>query len=644
MTSAFCLSPVNKFISPAAYWNLHDEKHKVRWRKYAEIPIGGGKKVVVDFGKEIGGYLKIHWGKVKGGSVRFYFSECLEELEPAGDVAWEPLFSRMRPLCQHIYHGEGDTWWKASPLRGGFRYLLIIPDRGVTAEIRDIVIEADFYIPENGRYPGFFESSDEDLNRIWYAAAYTMQAATKHSYESFVQGKDSAGKGEWVLFDGAKRDRVVWAHDLALSIPSYLYSLWNKDALRDSLLTLLSQKGRGCFSLKRGYIPHSAFPENSLVWLAGTFSTFSVYVMWWVRGVYFYYLHTNDKEFVKNVFTDIAEGLKWLETQTRKSPESKTPLFFANGLNDLSWDYTILRFGFSGATNIVWAKTYEEAAWLAKNVMKNAALAEHYAGRARAIRKAVFEKGFKPYNLWDERLGRFRHTTMEEKPFTQEVNAQAVLYDFVNEDAAHKLLDLMAKRLHVSWGSLSSDSRFPFALSGRHNHKVMPSLVAYEVAALMKMNRMDEALDLTKKTWLPMLERGTGTTFWEWYGAHGKHAGAFASLCHPWSAWILQALTENLTGIKPARGGFSLFELNPSALAHAREINFLRFRIPTPKGLIRGEWHRAQKGIAYKVHLPEGIKGILSPLANSVVCYDGRGKKISVGGSLQKKVELRMKA
>lgn len=642
----FCHSPVTRLISPFAHWDSEENNEKIYWKKGKFIPIGrNGKpqKIIVDFGKEVGGYLKVHWGRVKGHSIRFYFSESLEELQPAGDVLLEVPFSKMLLSSKHVYSGRGETWWRAPVLRGGFRYMLIAPDKNVKAEIKDIEIEADFYIPENGNYPGAFECSDKLLNRIWYGAAYTMQVATKRPWESFVFGCDHEGAGEWVIFDGAKRDRAVWSLDLAISTPSYFLSLWNPEAVRHSLLTLLSQKGKGGFALKSGYIPHSAFPTNRMTWLPGTFITFSVYVLWWIRGVYFYYLYTGDREFVKSVFHDIREGLRWFETQTKSSPESKTPLFFANGLNDLSWDYTLLRSGFSGATNMVWAKTLEEAAWLAERVAGDNGSARRYKERAKGIRKAVFEKGFKPYDLWDNRLGRFRHTTKEDKPFTLEVNAQAVLFDFVEGKPAHRLLDLMAERLHVGWGSLSSDTRFPWALSDRHNSKVMPSLVAYEAAALMKYGRYKEALELTKRTWGPMLERGTETTFWEWYGNEGRHTSAYASLCHPWSAWLLQVLTEALTGIKPVRAGYSSFELNPSAVALCREIDHCAFQIPTPRGKIVGEWHRDRMNVIYKAELPEGTEGKISPPLKSVVCEDMKRKEVTGKSKFSRKIELKFK-
>lgn len=647
MKSKYSHSPAVGFISPLLYWSTQSKEQKIQWKKGETIKIGireETRRIVVDFGKEVGGYLRVHWGNVRGGAIKFYFSESLEELEPRGDIVWEHILREMPFFCQHIYRGSGNEWWRAKTLRGGFRYLLVKPDFGVKAEIKDIEIESDFYIPENGNYPGFFECSDKDLNRIWYAAAYTMQVATKHPWESFVFGKDKAGVGEWVIFDGAKRDRTVWGLDLAICIPSYLYSLWNPSAVKNSLLTLLLQKEKGLYALKRGYIPHSAFPTNRLTSLLISLSTFSVYVMWWIRGVYFYYLHTGDREFVESVFGDVIEALRWLETQTRKSPESRTPLFFARGLNDLSWDYTIYRLGFSGATNLVWAKTLEEASWLAERVMDDKKIANDYKKRAIRIRKAVFESGFKPYNLWDRKLGRFRHTTMENSPFTHEVNAQAVYFDFVTGKKANELLNLIRECLHTDWGPLSSDKRFPFILQGqRHSKKVMPSLAVYEIAGLMKHNRYSEAVELTKKTFIPMLEQGTGTTFWEWYGENGKIPGAFASLCHPWSSWILQVLNENLTGIKPIDAGFSQVELNPKAMIFCTEIKNASFHIPTPKGIIKGEWYRNKKGVVYKAELPEEIEGKLTPTAEPIIYENIKGKKLSQIDKFNKKIRIQFK-
>lgn len=65
----------------------------------------------------------------------------------------------------------------------------------------------------------FFYSSDELLNKIWYAGAYTIQLSTIPSttgrgHDHFMEryGYDNsapAGTGQAVLTDGARRDRTV---------------------------------------------------------------------------------------------------------------------------------------------------------------------------------------------------------------------------------------------------------------------------------------------------------------------------------------------------------------------------------------------------------------------------------------------------
>lgn len=605
--SPFSFSPTSNVERPVRYWVPSREPRRRKWVGKA-VALGGERgprEIAVDFGKEVGGYLSVGFGPVRG-AVRFYFSENLNELLPAGDIIWEPLFSRLPRFYTYTYRGRGGENWRHPMLRGGFRYLLVRAAPRAEAEIRDIEVELDFYVPEGGAYPGRFESSDRKLNKIWHAAAYTMQVATKRPWESFVHGRGKAGQGEWVIFDGAKRNRAVWNLDLAISIPSYLLSIGNPDAVRDSLLTTLGQKGRGLHALRPGYIPHSAFPLDTLTGLGVTFNIFSVYVLWWIRGAWLYYLHTGDAAFARDVFKHIKGGFRWLETQTRPSPRSRTPLFFANGMNDLSWDYTVIRLGFSGATNLMWARALEEAAMMA-DCLGHRLSAGRFRGRAAAIRRAVMETGFRPYDLFDSCLGRFRHTTTQETPFTLEVNALAVLFDFVTGADADSLLDLMKKRLHVPWGSLSADRRFIYPVDGRHNRKVMPPLAALEAAALFKRGRSAEALDLARRTYAPMLEQGTGSTFWEWYGDNGCPPMSFASLCHPWSSCILEALTANLTGITPAKPGFLEVAFDPAALKNAKEIKSLSFTVPTPHGPIEGGWERKKGKVHYEAELPEGV-------------------------------------
>ncbi|MEW5946581.1 MAG: family 78 glycoside hydrolase catalytic domain, partial [bacterium] len=162
--SKYSHSPVSRFVKPRRFWRPGDECRARAWgHGGAAVTVSGGKggALVVDFGREVGGYLRVGWGRVRGGAVRFYFSECLEELEPAGDMVWEPVLERTAAFCRHVYRGRGGEPWRASRLRGGFRYVLVKPGAGTTAVMRDVDVEADFYVPERGMYPGRFECSDE---------------------------------------------------------------------------------------------------------------------------------------------------------------------------------------------------------------------------------------------------------------------------------------------------------------------------------------------------------------------------------------------------------------------------------------------------------------------------------------------------
>ncbi len=62
------------------------------------------------------------------------------------------------------------------------------------------------------KYQGWFLSSDDQLNRMWYAGAYTAQM------DMVPVGVASCFTVP-VIFDGAKRDRAIWSGDLMVTNP-----------------------------------------------------------------------------------------------------------------------------------------------------------------------------------------------------------------------------------------------------------------------------------------------------------------------------------------------------------------------------------------------------------------------------------------
>ena len=70
-------------------------------------------------------------------------------------------------------------------------------------------------------------SSDDQLNRMWYAGAYTTQM-------DMVPAGVASCFTQPVIFDGAKRDRAIWSGDLMITNPVAQLSLGHEQRARTS--------------------------------------------------------------------------------------------------------------------------------------------------------------------------------------------------------------------------------------------------------------------------------------------------------------------------------------------------------------------------------------------------------------------------
>ena len=61
----------------------------------------------------------------------------------------------------------------------GFRFALLTLTTPGTMTIRDLGVDFQAYRATAKDYKGWFESSDDELNRLWYAGAYTLQMNLK---------------------------------------------------------------------------------------------------------------------------------------------------------------------------------------------------------------------------------------------------------------------------------------------------------------------------------------------------------------------------------------------------------------------------------------------------------------------------------
>lgn len=150
--------------------------------------------ILLDYGKEISGGVKISMGIRPSKTplkLRLRFGESVGEA--MSEIGGEHNATNEHSLRDFII----EVPWLGSIEVGetGFRFLRVdVVEADENAPIKSI--EAAF-VYRDIPYLGSFESSDERLNQIWLTGAYTVHL----NMQNF-------------LWDGIKRDRLVWVGDL----------------------------------------------------------------------------------------------------------------------------------------------------------------------------------------------------------------------------------------------------------------------------------------------------------------------------------------------------------------------------------------------------------------------------------------------
>lgn len=249
-------SPTSRTISPITIYSTGFDNISSFPPANPAILSGNGSTLIFDFGKEVAGIITVAYTAQGEGTMGLAFSEARN-----WTGQWSDDSNSFDTIDGAIYANITATSFGAytmpdAKLRGGFRYLTLFTETSstISVAISNITLEISFAPTWSDlrAYGGYFYSSDEMLNRIWYAGAYTLQtnsiaATTGREYPVQASGwKNDADLHPGVVdptiyVDGAKRDRIVWAGDCSISIPSILAGTgdWNGvrytiDALYDA--------------------------------------------------------------------------------------------------------------------------------------------------------------------------------------------------------------------------------------------------------------------------------------------------------------------------------------------------------------------------------------------------------------------------
>jgi len=212
--------------------------------------------ILLDFGRELHGGLEIVTGMWQPGNVprrvRIRFgesaAEAMAELGEKGATNDHAIrdFNLHVPWLGKIQIGES-----------GFRFARIdLLDEEAELHLKEV---RAIFVYRDIPYIGSFKCSDERLNRIWQTGAYTVHLNMQD-----------------YLWDGIKRDRLVWVGDLHPEVATV----------------------NAVFGYNQ-MVPKSLDLARDVTPLPGWMSGISTYSMWWIILHHDWYMHHGDLDYLK---------------------------------------------------------------------------------------------------------------------------------------------------------------------------------------------------------------------------------------------------------------------------------------------------------------------------------------------------------
>lgn len=495
------------------YWNFDQAGQfpsKFRLPTRLESAVSTKKKgngTLVDFGKNTFGFLTFH--QLRGqGQLAVYYGESQEEALGV-------------ETCETLDHIDVKVAVaKDSTLEGskGFRYAYIESVGNVDFDQISMQYE---YLPVEDR--GAFRSSDDELNKIWEVAKYTMELTSREFY-----------------IDGIKRDRWVWSGDAYQSYAMNYYLGFDAETVKRTILAL-----RG----KEPTITHV--------------NTIMDYTFYWFLSIYDYYQYTGDKEFIEAIY-----------------PRMKTLMEFclgrrnADGLMEglagdwvfIDWADGLSKQGEVSFEQLLLCRSVETMA-LCAELLQEDQDKRYYDQEAQLLKKKVFDY------YWNPTKSAFAHSRINGKP-TEEVtrytNMFAIFFDYMNQEQQEGIKQQV----------LLNDQVQKIMTPYMRYYELEALCVLGEKDFVMNeiKNYWGGMLGLGATTfWEEYNPEKSGADHLAMYGREfGK------SLCHSWGASPIYLLGKYYLGVKPTSAGYQTYSIEP----YLASQKWMEGKIPTPKGEI----------------------------------------------------------
>jgi hypothetical protein len=462
--------------------------------------------VFVDFGKETFGYLRLHGLKGNGTITARYGESEAEALSGEQAETWD-VFDLSQPA-------EAD--FTADKSRA-FRYVYLTWEGDIRFEQVSMLYE---YLPVE--YKGSFRCSDDEINRIWDVAAYTLHLSSREFF-----------------LDGIKRDRWIWGGDAYQSFLMNYYLFFDNPLVKRTVWAL------------RGSDP----VETHI-------NTILDYSFYWFSGIYDYYLYTGDREFVRQIYPEMLTLMDFCLGRRN-----------AEGLVEgLPGDWVFIDWapmekeGEVSVEQVLFCRSLETMA-LCAGLMDDAANAEKYSRLAEDVKQKIQTV------FWDaeqKALVHGRKNGQLNRTVTKYANMFALTFDYLDrqqqEDVRnHVLLNDRIQKIttpYMRFYELEALCRI------KQQEHVLNEIRDYWGGMLrLGATSFWEAYDPE--------ESGV-----QHYAMYGRPFGK--SLCHAWGASPLYLLGRYYLGVKPTGPGYETWMAEPELGG----LKWMKGAVPTPSGNI----------------------------------------------------------
>lgn len=502
--------------------------------------------LLLDFGKELHGGLQIVTGMPSSHDpvrIRVRFGESASEAMCETGEKGATNDHAVRDFEMTVpWLGVRETG------NSGYRFVRIdLLDPNVELhlkEVRAISIYRD--LP----YRGSFTCSDERLNEIWQTGAYTVHLCMQE-----------------YLWDGIKRDRLVWMGDMHPEIMTISHVFGHTDIVPQSL------------DLARDITP---LPN----WMSGMYT----YSLWWVIAQRDWYHYHGDMNYLQEQ-REYLTGL--LEILLTKVDENG---FETSGGGFLDWPSNANQPAMKAGTQALMMMTMkagsELCGYLNETEMsrKCSECHERMVSAADAVSTSYYKEAKAPG-----------------EPGSKQGTALMVLAGMTD---AEKASDAVLK----AEGARGFSTFYGY----------------YLLEAMAKAGDHEEAMDMIRTFWGAMLDLGA-TTFWEdfnidWldedvaridelvpdgkkdiHGDFGAYCyeGFRHSLCHGWASGPTTWLSRYVLGVEVIEPGCKTIRIAP----HLGDLDWAEGTFPTPYGDIHISHKKDADGkVRSKIKAPKGVR------------------------------------